>query len=80
MLYSTKIPKLTTPLVHHRQPARRGPRNFTDLVKSPEDNDMYKLRIIELEQELQKLNILDDALRIIEICNQIRILKKEITR
>jgi len=68
------VPIYSTP-VYIKQHGRKR-------LSDPEPDDMahYTKRISELELELQNLNILDHSLRIIEICNQIRILRREISR
>jgi hypothetical protein len=81
MRYSTRILKPAIPVLNHPLPARRRSNwSYTDLALNPDDKELYNERIRELEQELEQLNILDHALRIIEICGQIKILRRELEK
>jgi hypothetical protein len=79
MRYSTRTLKSVLPLYHG--PVSAKPKSLKSLSDpDPDQKELYVRRISELELELQGLNILDHPLRIVEICNQIRILRKEISR
>ena len=78
MRYSTNKLKPSIPLYQGHSAKHRSAGNPSE--SHPEDKDFYARRISELELELQTLNVLEHPLRIIEICNQIRRLKTQISR
>jgi hypothetical protein len=79
MRYTTHALKSALPLYQGPVSAKlKSRKSLSD--PDPDDKELYARRITELELELQSLNILDHPLRIVEICNQIRILRKEISR
>jgi hypothetical protein len=79
MRYTTRTLKSALPLYQGPVSAKlKSHKNLSD--PDPYNKEFYSRRITELELELQSLNILDHALRIVEICNQIKNLRKEISR
>jgi hypothetical protein len=78
--------RYTTQRLKSALPLYPGPHTLKHRAhKNPADDgidekDFYAKRITELQVELETLNILDHPLRIVEICNQIRKLRKEISR
>ncbi|HTE24498.1 hypothetical protein [Flavitalea sp.] len=79
MRYTTRALKTALPLYQGPITAKQKSRkSLSDC--NPDEKEYYARRITELELELQALNILDHPLRIAEICNQIRILRKVISR
>ena len=79
MRYTTRTLKTALPLYQGPlTPKQKSRKCVSD--GNPYEKEYYARRITELELELQALNILDHPLRIAEICNQISILRKEISR
>ncbi|RYY16965.1 MAG: hypothetical protein EOO04_26110 [Chitinophagaceae bacterium] len=79
MRYTARTLKTALPLYRGPvSPKQKSRKSLSD--HNPDEKEFYARRITELEQELQELNILDHSLRIIEICNQIRKLRSEISR
>ena len=79
MRYTTSVLKKAIPLYQDIiQVKKQLGRTLSD---SPEEiYEYYTRRIHELQQELQKLNFLEHPLRIVEVCNQIQVLKNEILK
>ena len=79
MRYTTRVLKAALPLYQGPVSAKQKLRkSLSD--RNPGEKEYYARRITELELELQALNFLDHPLRIVEICNQIRVLRREISR
>ena len=79
MRYNTSALKKAIPLYPGVLPVKKQFRSI--LSDSREEvYEYYTRRIHELQQELQKLNFLEHPLRIVEICNQIQVLKNEIAK
>lgn len=73
--YTAHLVNTGQPGLHMGQPLL----NFNGLFsKLHHCTDHCNQQIADLHQELEKLNILDHPQRIIEICNQIRVLRNEI--
>ena len=79
MKYTTSALKKAIPLYPGVLPVKK---KFSRILSDSREevNEYYTRRIHELQQELQKLNFLDHPLRIVEICNQIQILKNKIAK
>ena len=78
MRYTTRVLKTALPLYQGPITAKQKSRNSLS-DHNPAEKEYYARRITELEHELQALNFLDHPLRIVEVCNQIMVLRKEIT-
>jgi len=79
MRYTTNALKKAIPLYPGVLPVKK---QFSSILSDSREEvqEYYTLRIHELQQELQKLNFLEHPLRIVEICNQIQVLKNEIAK
>ena len=79
MRYTTRVLKTALPLYQGPVTAKQKSRkSLSD--RNPGEKEYYARRIAELEVELQALNFLEHPLKIVDICNQIRKLRKEIFR